>query len=149
MKNIKCPDNSCGKEFERPIVVSNFVFVPKKNTYFACPYCLTRISEVDHVCDSVVNGSDIEIRIEDSREIDTRSTERQNSSCFNRVELNQSVEVPLRTIEEIKNLEKEKADLLLQLDELKKNAVKKANSLEYEIDSLKKETEKLKKFINE
>jgi hypothetical protein len=149
MKNIKCPDNSCGKEFERPIVVSNFVFIPKKHTYFACPYCLARISEIDHVCESVDNGSDIEIGIENSREIDTESTERQIGSRFNRVELDQSVEFPSKTIEEIKNLEKEKADLLLQLDELKKNAVKKANSLEYEIDSLKKETEKLKKFINE
>lgn len=149
MKSIKCPDHSCGKEFERPIVVSNFVFVPKKNTYFACPYCLTRINEVDHVCNSVIHGSDIEFRMEKSCEIDTKSIERQNRYRFNRVELDQSAEVPSRTIEEIKNLEREKADLLLQLDELKKNAIKKANSLEYEIDSLKKEAEQLKKFINE
>jgi len=149
MKNIKCPDNSCGKEFERPIVVSNFVFVPKKHTYFACPYCLSRISEVDHVCDSVAESTDMEIEIENSREIDPECIERQNGSRFNRVELDQSVEVPSRTIEEIKNLEKEKANLLLELDELKKNAVKKANSLECEIESLKKEADKLRKFISE
>lgn len=149
MKNIKCPDNSCGKEFERPIVVSNFVFVPKKHTYFACPYCLTRISEVNHVCDSVANGSEIEIGVENSREINTECIEQQNGYRFNRVELDQSEEVPSRTIEEIKNLEKEKADLLLELDELKKNAIKKANSLEYEIESLKKEADKLRKFISE
>jgi len=148
MKNIKCPDNSCGKEFERPIVVSNFVFVPKKHTYFACPYCLTRISEVNHVCDSVANGSDIEIEVENSHEIDTKCIERQ-SSRLNQVELDQSVEVPSRTIEEIKNLEKEKAVLLLELDELKKSAFKKFNSLEYEINSLKKEAEKLKELIKE
>ena len=148
MTNIKCPDNSCGKEFERPIVVSNFVFVPKKHTYFACPYCLTKISEVDYVCDSVSDDSDVKIKMENSH-FEPKYVEKQKASQFNKIKLDQSTEIPSETIDGIKNLEREKADLLLELDELKRNAIKKANSLEYEIASLKKEAEKLKKFINE
>ena len=148
MKNIKCPDTSCGNEFERPIVVSNFVFVPKKYTYYACPYCLTRISEVDNVCDSFINGSDVKIETE-TLHFEPEHTERQKSPRNNQFGLDQSIEIPSRTIEDIKNLEKEKSDLLLELDELRKNALKKFDSLENEINSLKKEAEKLKELMKE
>ena len=53
------------------------------------------------------------------------------------------------TIEKIKNLETEKKNLLLEIEELKKMADAKATALECEIVSLREEAKMLKILINQ
>ena len=50
------------------------------------------------------------------------------------------------TIEKLEILEKEKADLLAELDELRKGATKKISVLEEEVAALREEAEVLKKL---
>lgn len=52
------------------------------------------------------------------------------------------------TIEKIKNLETEKKNLLLEIEELKKMADAKATALETEISSLRNELKSLKTLIS-
>ena len=37
-----CPYEDCGREFERPILITNKSVNPPQ-TYLGCPYCLSRI----------------------------------------------------------------------------------------------------------
>ena len=53
------------------------------------------------------------------------------------------------TIEKIKNLETEKKNLLLEIEELKKTADAKATALECEIISLREEAKSLKILIGQ
>jgi len=53
------------------------------------------------------------------------------------------------TIEKIKNLEAEKKNLLLEIEELKKTADAKATALESEIGELRDEVKSLKILISE
>ena len=54
-----------------------------------------------------------------------------------------------KTIERIKNLEAEKQNLLLEIDELKKIADVKASALETELASLREEVKTLKILIGQ
>jgi len=53
------------------------------------------------------------------------------------------------TIEKIKNLETEKKNLLLEIEELKKMADAKATALESEIAALREEAKSLKKLMSQ
>jgi len=52
--SLVCPYNECRKEFEKPIVLTDFSRTPRE-TYFACPHCLTKVDVVakDPSLDSV------------------------------------------------------------------------------------------------
>jgi len=52
--SLVCPYNECGREFEKPIMLTDFSKVPRE-TYYACPHCLTKVDVVarDPSLDSV------------------------------------------------------------------------------------------------
>ena len=43
--HLICPYNECKKEFEKPIVLTDFSKTPRE-TYYACPHCLTKVDVV-------------------------------------------------------------------------------------------------------
>jgi len=43
--HLTCPYGECRKEFERPIVLTDFSKTPRE-TYYACPHCLTKVDVV-------------------------------------------------------------------------------------------------------
>jgi len=43
--HLKCPYSECGKEFEKPLVLTDFSKMPREN-YYACPHCLTKVDVV-------------------------------------------------------------------------------------------------------
>jgi len=135
MTKIKCPRQDCRKEFEKPVLVTNFSFTPTKETYQACPYCLTRIDKNATTCNctTVVVEPIIEANPEKQETKETCIKEGLQDSA---------------TIEKIGTLEKQKADLLAEVEKLKKGATKKINKLEEEIAALKEEKQALEQITN-
>lgn len=41
-ERLVCPYNECKREFERPLVLTDFSRMPRE-TYYACPHCLTKV----------------------------------------------------------------------------------------------------------
>lgn len=136
-----CPDNTCGQEFETPVIVNNFTFTPKKETYYACPYCLTPIEHLREPCNSIPVEKKQPIKIsKESMEEDTED--------FRNVEIvNQEIISP-PSIEKLKNLEKEKRELLIELNSLRENAQKKIELLQNELLDLKNDSQKLRKILD-
>ncbi len=59
-EHLVCPYRECKKEFEKPLVLTDFSNTPRE-TYYACPHCLTKVDVVvkDKGMDSVsVESSD-------------------------------------------------------------------------------------------
>jgi hypothetical protein len=52
--HLVCPYNECHKEFEKPLVLTDFSRTPRE-TYYACPHCLTKVEVVagDSKLDSI------------------------------------------------------------------------------------------------
>jgi DNA-directed RNA polymerase subunit RPC12/RpoP len=48
---LKCPYNGCGKNFDKPTVLTDSSVIPRES-YYACPYCNSKI-------DIVVEGINI------------------------------------------------------------------------------------------
>jgi len=44
-EHLTCPYNECRKVFERPLVLTDFSRTPRE-TYYACPHCLTKVDVV-------------------------------------------------------------------------------------------------------
>ena len=44
-EHLVCPYNECKKEFEKPIILTDFSKMPRE-TYYACPHCLTKVDVV-------------------------------------------------------------------------------------------------------
>jgi len=147
MKHIRFTCGSCRKVFERPIVVTNFVFAPRKETYHACPYCLTKIGNT--IKESNGEPFTIEETVEpvctESEKPEEESMQPENSTMPRELLYGSSVPQAV-TIEKLETLEKEKADLLAELDELRKGATKKISVLEEEVAALREEAELLKKL---
>jgi hypothetical protein len=136
-----CPEKSCNKEFEIPVLVNNFIFTPKKETYYACPYCLTKIK--DKIESSICEKPIIEKKIEIKNEYKKKEIE----PFIATKKMSHETVYPIASIEEIQNLEKEKMDLLEELDLLKQNAENRIELLKEELLDLKIEREKLRKII--
>lgn len=53
-EHLVCPYNECKKEFEKPVMLTDFSKMPRA-TYYACPHCLTKIDVMvkDRSLDSV------------------------------------------------------------------------------------------------
>ena len=132
MTKIQCPRQSCRKEFEKPVLVTNFSFTPTKETYPACPYCLTRIDENATTCNCTTFVEPVE---------ETKPENLLPKQNWIKRLVSDSV-----TMEKIGTLEKQKADLLAEVEELKKGATKRINKLEIEIAGLKEEKETLKQI---
>jgi predicted ribosome quality control (RQC) complex YloA/Tae2 family protein len=126
-----CPRDSCKKEFETPVVVTNFSATPKQ-TYHACPYCLTRI----------------EITVtETETDVDEPVTKPDQEAI--RQKVLDALGPQKTTFESIKKLEKEKAELLAQLEQLRKGAEQRISDLEQEVFELRQEAESLKQLIKD
>ena len=132
MTKIQCPRQACRKEFEKPVLVTNFSFNPTKETYPACPYCLTRIDENATTCNCTTVVEPVE---------ETKPENHLPKQNWIKRLVSDSV-----TMEKIGTLEKQKADLLAEVEELKKGATKRINKLEIEIAGLKEEKETLKQI---
>jgi len=52
--HLVCPYSECKKEFDKPLVLTDFSKTPRE-TYYACPHCLTKVDVVvgDRKLDSV------------------------------------------------------------------------------------------------
>ena len=53
-EHLVCPYSKCKKEFERPLMLTDFSRTPRES-YYACPHCLTKVDVVakDKKLDSV------------------------------------------------------------------------------------------------
>jgi hypothetical protein len=132
---------------KKPIVVTNFVFAPRKETYYACPYCLKKIG------DTIKESNCTPVTIEETAEpvyIENEKPEEESmqpeNSATPQEPLNESGVIQAVAIEKLETLEKEKADLLAELDELRKGATKKISILEEEVVALREEAELLRKL---
>lgn len=143
MSKIRCPEESCQKEFETPIVVNNFTCRPIKETYYACPFCLAKI---EFVHDTNLNQESV---VEETNTITTQQKDEQVQQSISVEKVLKETKTRLSSAEEIENLEKEKKDLMLELELLRTNAIKKVNDLQEEVAKLKEESEKLKEIIDE
>ena len=43
--HLVCPYSECKKEFEKPLVLTDFSRTPREN-YYVCPHCLTKVDVV-------------------------------------------------------------------------------------------------------
>jgi len=152
MVSINCPHEACNRVFEKPVIVTNFSFAYKKETYYACPYCLTRIDIAINDCELTLVTAETPASIESGNlnEVSIApQTVQDYSGNENGAEHSMALESLMSqriTLENIKNLEKEKADLLAELEELKKGAEYKVSRLEKEVAALREEAEILKKL---
>ena len=130
MTKIQCSRQSCKKQFETPVMVTSFVFTPTRETYPACPYCLARIEENTTTCNCTT------VEIEPVPEtIPENLVPKQN--WIRRVVSDSA------TMEKIGKLEKQKAELLAQVEKLKEGATKRIKKLEEDIAALKEQKETL------
>ena len=139
MASINCPHEACSKVFEKPVVVTNFSFPTKKETYYACPYCLTRIG-------IAINDCELASHTAESGNLNETSITPQIVQDY---ASNGNSDGPFMgtqktSLKNIRNLEKEKADLLAELEELRKGAEEKISRLEKEVAALKEEADILK-----
>ena len=141
MTKIKCPHQSCRKEFERPVWVTNFSFTPTKETYQACPYCLTRIDEKTKTCSCTTIIVEPQVDLETEETVACPETSEMPQTNDNNANLQTA------TLGKIESLGKQKAQLLAELDELRKGATKRINKLEQEVTALKEEKEALNQLI--
>jgi len=44
-EHLVCPYRECKKEFEKPLMLTDFSRTPRE-TYYACPHCLTKVDVV-------------------------------------------------------------------------------------------------------
>jgi hypothetical protein len=133
MKKIQCPRQSCNKDFEIPVMVTSYSFTPTKETYPACPYCLTRIDENTKTCNCTTAGNESAAQTKTEKDLPKQNWIRRVVSDS-------------ATMEKIGKLEKQKSDLLKQLEKLKQNATKQICKLEQDVAALKEQKETLKQI---
>ena len=137
MASINCPQKECNRIFQKPVIVTNFSFVPKE-TYSACPHCLTRIN---------IESKEYSPTCIDQQTIQVFSLTGKSGHPLNSLVSNS--QTPRKNaIRSIKNLEQEKTDLITKLDELKKVAIEKIGCLEKEVAILREEAKILKKLVS-
>jgi predicted RNase H-like nuclease (RuvC/YqgF family) len=147
MEHTSCTCESCRKVFKKPILVTNFVISPRKETYYACPYCLTKIGNT--IKESSITPLTVEETVEpvytENEEPEEESMQPENSATPQEP-VNGSSVTKAFAIEKLETLEKEKADLLAELEELRKGATEKISVLEEEVTALREEAELLRKL---
>lgn len=148
MSLTKCSYKLCNKEIKKPILVTNYSFLPQKETYYACPYCLTRIDNTTDRCHCESDFNAKTILNDEEKSKETRKNQSKVSN-LNSNRINKAIFSQEATLEKIENLEQEKQQLVFELTKLKQDASKKINLLEIEVSNLKQEAEFLKKITNE
>jgi hypothetical protein len=133
MSHLTCPCESCKKEIEKPIVVTNFSVTPNK-VYYACPYCLTKLEFETERCICTTDAT-----------LCCEETEQNNISENSHGEESAQKIV----IHKLESLGKQRAGLLSELDELRKAANKKISCLEDEVAALREEAELLREIMDE
>lgn len=131
----------------KPIVVTNLVISPRKETYYACPYCLKKIG--DTIKESNYTPLTIEETVEPTYTENEKPEEeiiQPENSTTPQEPVNGSSVTKAVAIEKLETLGKEKADLLAELDELRKGAEKKISGLEEEVAALRGEAEQLRRL---
>jgi hypothetical protein len=88
--SITCPNNDCGKNFEKPLSTINIQQDPKRK-YQACPYCLTEIpifereyqqeEEISEEITTIQENDDFEVEEEDKKVKDFSRIEENQSDC--------------------------------------------------------------------
>jgi len=155
MASTNCPQKECNRIFEKPVIVTNFSFTPKE-TYSACPYCLTRINLGPKKSDLNYITPEKPTNIE-SGDLNEPNISPQTIPVYSSTEKNEwqlysipfDSQTPQRNaLENIKTLEKEKTYLITELEELRKAATKKIHCLEKEVVTLKEEVKVLKKLAS-
>lgn len=146
MKHHKYPCESCEKEFEKPIVVTNFSYTPSKETYYACPYCLTKINNIPQECNDTPISPN-ETAFTKNKKTEEKRIHPETDTPPQRVLDRQSVPQVI-TFQKLESLEKDKTDLLAELNKLREGAIQKISNLEEEVATLREETEILKKMTN-
>jgi hypothetical protein len=155
-----CICGSCRKVVKKPIVVTNFVFAPRKETYYACPYCLTKIGDtikeinytpltIEETVEPIYTENEKpeeEIIQPENSTIPQEESMQPENPTTPQEPLNGSSVTKAVAIEKLETLEKEKADLLAELEELRKGATKKISVLEEEVAALREEAELLRKL---
>jgi hypothetical protein len=145
---------------KKPIVVTNFVISPRIETYYACPYCLTKfgdaIKEINYTPVTIeetvepiyTENEKTEEEIIQPENLTTPQEEsmQPENSTTPQEPVNGSSVTKAVTIEKLETLEKEKADLLAELDELRKGAENKISGLEEEVAALREEAEQLRRL---
>jgi hypothetical protein len=132
MSRITCHNVSCKKEIKKPILVTNHCFTPDKEVYYACPYCLTKLE-----------SKTVEfMRTTNTRELCGVPTEQTMVLQFHDT-------VHKRVIEKLKSLEKERANLLFELDKLRTAADNKISILEKEVADLREQADILREITAE
>lgn len=159
LKLVTCHNEVCKKEFAEPVVVANHMTLPSE-AYFACPYCLTRIDLIKKVklkSISAVTSDAEKEEIEESnfgfqvlegRPVIEKSESESEGLVMPQRVADDSVSSPLIIMKKIEKLRKEKADLLMELDDLRRAAKKRITILEKEVAELRKEKESLREFAN-
>jgi hypothetical protein len=133
MTKIQCPRQSCKKEFETPVMVTSYSFTPTKQIYPACPYCLARIDKNSKSCSCTTEV------------IEPASEKEPENDVLKQNWIKRAVS-DSATMEKIGKLEKQKTDLLEQLEELKKDATKRISKLEQDVAALKEQKQTLKEI---
>lgn len=153
MASINCPQKECNRLFEKPVIVTNLSFTPKE-TYSACPYCLSRISHEPKKYNLTYASSEKQAYNETrnpNQTTDAPQTIHAYSPTENSEYQLNSIAFDLQTpqrnpLENIKTLEQEKKHLITELEELRKTATEKINCLEKDVIALRKEAKILKKL---
>ena len=125
----KCPCISCQKEFDNPIWVTNFSVGEDKVTYYACPYCLTKIEVVkeEPSYPPVIN-------------LHADATAPEN-------EFDEQLDLPTGRMEKLEALKKQKRKLLEEIENLRTAATERLDTLEEEVAALREEAKILKEII--
>jgi len=144
MASINCPQKECNRAFQKPVIVTNFSFIPKE-TYSACPYCLTRINFGPKKISPTCINPEKPVKIESGDLKKTNIAPQTIEQSLNTLAFNSQAPQKI-VLKKIKNLEQEKADLITELDELRKAATEKIGCLENEVAILRKEAKILKKL---
>lgn len=159
LKPITCPNEACKKEFANPVVVANHITLPSE-AYFACPYCLTRIGLIKKVklksISAVMSDAEKEeieessfgFQVLEGRPVIEKSESESEGLVMPQGVADDSVSSPLIIMEKIEKLKKEKADLSMELDDLRRAAKKRISVLEKEVAELRKEKESLRELEN-
>jgi hypothetical protein len=144
MNHITCPCESCKKEFDNPVVVTNFSDVTSKEVYYACPYCLTKLEFKTEECTCEIDEDEElfcdEIEQENEKQ-KMPSTQQATSDDY------ESVQAIVK--EKLEALQKQRAELMSELDELRTVANQKISDLEKEVAALREQKELLEEIIAE
>lgn len=58
----------CGRSFSTPVRLTDFSHQPSSETYFACPYCFSKVDEHEHPESKLFHGVGYEVSSRDDAE---------------------------------------------------------------------------------